>query len=357
MLLLQALTNLTACLVKGQQESALQHRQVMEALAGTSAPTSTLLPALAANLAAPALGATARSPPPVPHQAASSATLAPIFPTADSALTTGLQEALAALLPTAPDDGSHVVLADRARISSRIAQAALNGEFVNLCDFLPSDPSPEAPMEASVAGGYLTFAPRKSRKSIDSIERWLLAWANLETFLGEHTPALYGRLAIHRRHITEASRRFIWPAVTSYDHQFRLGLSRTKSFEYSQLDSSLYASCLNSTQARTNVASCFRCRSTDHVIAECPFQASASVEARKAPAQGSQAAKAPSAALGAAPGRRAQTTAYHNDKAVCNNYNRGHCNWGNCRREHVCLACSGRHPVMQCPTAATANSN
>ena len=207
-------------------------------------------------------------------------------------------------------------------ITEKTKKTALNGEFVNLAEFLPQrdyDISNEYEIEAVVedASNGLKFRPRKQKRIVNSFRHWLHAWNNYEDLLMSERPELYKVLSGYRRHIQACDDKYIWAAVMQYDCQFRSHLGAQCSFAFDQLCLDVRLAHLDATAVK-NLTRCLRCRSLDHRIQECPFRATG--------------------ALATPP----------KEKEVCKNFNEGKCNFQWCKRRHVCSGCGSAEPRGQC---------
>ena len=209
---------------------------------------------------------------------------------------------------------------------------AISGEFVNLIDFLPSTETRD--LEAHVSDETLQFKPRKAKKSLDNFSTWLQAWNEFESVVMSVHPDLYNNLSTYRRFIQSMDRKYIWPAVYSYDMRFRTELARKQSFGYNIQNNDLVVSILDATAVKADINRCFRCKSVDHVIQECPFPA------LKVQVETAQKKEKRSTA---------QFRWYHAGKEGCNNFNYGKCHFSQCTRAHVCKSCRGTEPYVTCP--------
>ena len=249
---------------------------------------------------------------------------------------------------------THVNLADRARITVRTAAAAKAGEFVNLADFLPHlEPgaSSASDLEASVTeDGTISFKPRRAKRVIDSYDAWSSAWNNYEALLVEDDPTLYTPMATYRRLIQKADRKYIWSAIAAYDHRFRAFLADAGSMDFNLVDPGLYAECLDAASVKST-GKCYRCKSANHVVADCPLPASAPSSEKKAtttPSGTGPTNKQPIQPQQQQQQPAAQPAWYHQGKRGCNNFQIGRCRNKKCPRAHVCQSCRGDQPYNRC---------
>ena len=221
-------------------------------------------------------------------------------------------------------------LSNGEKVSEATYNKAVSGEFINLVELLSYDDQNE--YETSVIDGTLQIKPKKSKKALDSFLSWLQAWNNFELLLMSVKPHLYIKLLAYRNFIQNADKKYQWSAIYSYDLHFRTELARNRSFEYGKPITDLVVTLLDATAIKNNVSRCFRCRSTSHVVQECPFPATYTLEANPK-----------------TPKKITQNSWVHQGREGCNNFNQGRCTYAGCRRAHVCQACRGPKPFTECP--------
>lgn len=225
-------------------------------------------------------------------------------------------------------------------LSEKLQKSALLGEFVNLSDFLPhndiyhveqSDPDSDSGRKA-----------QKHRKPIDNFDLWLTAWNNYEALLVAHKPEMYSRALTHRQLIQKCNNKYMWQAVYTYDMRFRAKLAATRSLEFNTIDTDLFVTILDSTAVKQNVQRCYRCKSYDHTVHECPFPPEYPV---------AKETKAPKAKW-----NQKSTSSiekwFHNGQEICNNWQQGRCTFPSCKRAHVCKGCRGDEPFYKCSTCS-----
>ena len=159
-------------------------------------------------------------------------------------------------------------------ISKTLQEKACQGEYIHLGDFSPSLSCYTISDSSAIIAqcdnsGVITF--NRSRKSISSFHEWLSAWTWYEKVLVNHNCALYNDLSMYKELIHNASRKFLWSAVTIYDQKFRAQLAQTKSFSFGQVDHDLYVATFTHSAVNPRTPRCFRCQSMEHKVAECPF--------------------------------------------------------------------------------------
>ena len=161
-------------------------------------------------------------------------------------------------------------------ISKELQDKAIRGDFIHLGDFSPrlscySFTDSTALSAQCDNSGIVHFTI--PRKSISSFDEWLAAWAWYEKVLVNYNCTLYNELSTYQEVIHNASRKFIWSAVTVYDQKFRASLAENQSFDFGKIDHDLYVSTFTTSAVNPRTPRCFRCQSMDHKVAECPFHA------------------------------------------------------------------------------------
>ena len=178
--------------------------------------------------------------------------------------------------------------------------------------------------------GILQFVPKKSKKQLDTFTNWLQAWNNYESLIMSIQPELYNELLAYRMFIQTSDRKYRWSAIYSYDLRFRAELARTRSWKFGTISSDLVVSILDATAIKSDVLRCFRCRSTEHIVQECPFPATM------------EASKKITTKTTRSPG------AQHYGQEICANFNLRRCTYPSCRRAHVCQNCRSAKPYAEC---------
>ena len=217
-----------------------------------------------------------------------------------------------------------------AKIPETTYRNAVSGEYINLVDFLPY--TEHRDLEANIINGELQFRPKKSKRSLDNFDLWLQAWSEYEALLVSARPHIYANLSSYRRFIQASDRKYNWHAVLSYDLRYRTDLARTRSFNYSKLNNDLVVSILDATAVKSDLHRCYRCRSVEHVVQECPFPAAHKMETNSKEKKSYKQFK----------------PWYHQGKEGCNNFNYGKCNFSQCNRAHVCKGCRSADPFIKC---------
>lgn len=242
-------------------------------------------------------------------------------------------------VPLDPVASNKRVLSTGVIISEKTYQSAISGEFVDLAEFLPDSTAsvniPTEAISAHVEGNNLKLQPKKPRRGIHDFAGWLQAWNSYEMVLVEKRPDIYCKLVNYRQFVQSCDQKYYWQAVAVYDVRFRANLAKNKSFDYADIDHSIFVTVLDATAVKRDARRCHRCRAYDHLVHECPFPASSSLETGKAEKTDK---------------KTTNEKWYHMSKEGCNNFNQGKCQNTQCSRAHVCKGCRGPEPQLRCPT-------
>ena len=254
--------------------------------------------------------------------------------------------------------------------TKKLHTTALNGEYVNLYQFIANETDthlPEyEPSMGSDSDGNVFFKLKKSKKCIDNFNIWLTSWNKYETIVMRQRPDLHSQFVEYRQFIQNCNAKFMWPAVCSYDMQFRRKLGNAKSFMFSEVDTTLYTTTFDTTTIKANPRQCFRCRSVEHMINMCPFPAQP--EEKKAKTTQSMSGSThrnPGYQRSGSyenrngrPGNHGNGSYdrwYFNGMEGCNLFQRDMCRYPNCKRAHVCQTCHGPEPHNRCKACAGSN--
>ena len=208
--------------------------------------------------------------------------------------------------------------------SAETKAKALRGEYVQLEEFAPDELLPPNPALEPFADsrGTLTLRPKRPRKVLNSFDKWLAAWSNYELLLVQNGYD-YSQLAHHRATIQYADRKYYWSVIYAYDVKYRLARGEQYSLNFSTAVGDLYGSCFDAAALKPDALRCKRCKSTNHMVVECPFP------------------------MGEA---TYQDRWYHGNQEGCNNWNASKCTYPQCKRAHVCKGCRGPQPILYCNT-------
>lgn len=211
---------------------------------------------------------------------------------------------------------------------------SLQGEYICLDEFLQNyslNNSEAQDIQSYMdSDGNISYRNKRQKRRITSFNTWLEAWHNYERLLlSYHGFHLYDTCTKYKLLIMAYERKYNWTAVAILDMRHRLSLSG-KSVEFANIDPVLFNSIMDPTTVKTSALRCFRCKSFDHTIGECPFPASST----QAPPKGGN--------------RKQNSSSGPGQQEICNNYNNLRCVMSSCKRLHVCKACRGDLPFELC---------
>ena len=220
-------------------------------------------------------------------------------------------------------------------VSTKAVESAGLGEFVNLADFLKPIHDTETQFEAQMIPNGLEFREKKQRKGIDNFLSWLQAWYLYELVVVSKRPEVYENMARYRQLIQDCDKKYKWSAVFLYDMHLRQKRSLACSFQFNDVDNDPFTTILDATAVKQHSAKCFRCKSAEHMVQNCPFPA-----AQTTMETGSKAQKRIT---------HQQDRWYYNGAEGCSNFPTGQCRFQEtCRRANVCRKCKGPEPESKC---------
>ena len=215
-------------------------------------------------------------------------------------------------LPSATPSSS---LADH--VPTKTKQAVLRGEYVEFDLLLPENSSLITDNELtglsiSVGGKQVELPnPRRKKTHVDSIDKWLSAFAVYCTILLTSFPRRAVEMFAYQEIIRSAQRKFAGFAWLSYDIDFRRKAAGNLSLNWGERDTQLYLMKFTG-QAKS---CCSICGSGDHYSYGCSLSA-----------------------------LRPNNT----QRGLCNNFNRGtKCSQDPCPFSHRCKTCYGDHPASR----------
>ena len=200
-------------------------------------------------------------------------------------------------------------------VSQKTRQAILRGEYVEFDTLLPENSSlhnNDLPgVSISFEGKQLEFPSpaRKKKTYVDSIDKWLTAFAVFCTILLSSFPRRAVEMFAYQEIIRSAQRKFAGFAWLSYDIDFRRKAATNPNLSWGERDIQLFLMKFTG-QAKT---SCSICGSGDHFAHGCSLSA-------------------------LRPNSNTQ-------RGTCINFNRGaKCSQDPCPFSHQCKLCYGDHP-------------
>ena len=222
----------------------------------------------------------------------------------------------------AQNQASLPYFAEHIPISDDLHKAALEGSYIDLTKLALSTEEGE-----SAIASQPPDTQAKKKRTISSFQAWLGAWNVYEAILIRANPGLYKSCAEYRNFILDCSNKYQWIAVYQFDMKHRIKLSSRRSFDFGSIDHTLFIITFDSSTIKKR-GTCFRCKSTDHFVGNCPFLE----EKDKMPKTNWSN----------------QPTAHHQGKEICNKFQAAQCVYPQCKRAHVCRICRGPMPYSRC---------
>ena len=183
-------------------------------------------------------------------------------------------------------------------------------------------------VEETVVGDAhsMSLASTDSGKlKVVGMEQWIVAWTNFFEVFAHFHPHLIAKLITYPGLIVRYYTTFKPFAWIAYDMSFREKVARDATIQWDKEDERLYSTYLRGhflqqsprrvirSTGEVSPITCFSCGLKRHVASRCTRQAGAV----------------------AAP--------------ICRRFNGANCRIPACKFRHICIHCSGDHPVLHCP--------
>lgn len=236
-------------------------------------------------------------------------------------------------------------------VKKHVRNAALNGEFANLLDFLDtqSDSNDNTIKTLVEDNGRLSLKNQKSTKMVPTSYKWLEAWAYYELLMcSYHGIALFQDMVAYRLFILGLFHNYRLPCVLMYDYKHRQILGAKRSLDFNSLNHKLYVLTFDTGSVRA-VNRCKKCNSADHDEQSCPFRSAGQAgdlpKARGNDRRGDRGDKS----AGKSDRQRDRPAKSGGEAEVCLQYQKARCRNGDrCSRKHACLVCGGPEGYDAC---------
>ena len=131
-------------------------------------------------------------------------------------------------------------------LDQRTIDSAINGECVSLEDFLQQGSFDVDELKPNIdTMGNLQVKSVRSRKGINSVLKWLEAWAAYEIVMCKsYGYNVYFEMARYRMFIIGISQKFRFQSVAAYDMRHRQRLAQAGSMLFSSVDHDLYVTII-----------------------------------------------------------------------------------------------------------------
>ena len=244
-------------------------------------------------------------------------------------------------------------------LTDKLSKGINDGEYVDFADILTSNMAQQSPSLQSNIGIYETTSgetvnilkPHRKR-TIDNFDTWLQAWNCYEQQIMTTNPRRYFELARYRENIQMANRKFRWANVYMFDIQSRMkAATRRQNPQLHILDTTLYTTMLDASALRPHPRQCSRCKSFDHLVRDCAFLETETLEEVKSQQKATTKGKPTGNQSTSHTQWKFDKWFSSTGKEGCNLYQRNLCTHGaNCKRAHICKACRGEHTQADCPS-------
>ena len=232
-----------------------------------------------------------------------------------------------------------------------------NHEYVNfdllLPNYSPLNNDEYAFQLSAGANPTVKLVPKNhARPKVSDFSSWMVAWTNFLRIYTHFYPHRVHELIQYQSFIADFAAQFSFQAWWNYDRLFRERIAQNPGLSWARVDEDLYNRYLRHSPLQVL---CFSCRNFGHVASACPLRSGSmgSVPPFRAPqrpagnadSHSSTISRPPSNSAPRADDGRGQGT---NRRDTCFYYNGDGCNSNQCRYEHVCHICYGRHPASRC---------
>ena len=180
---------------------------------------------------------------------------------------------------------------------------------------------------------------RRRRREIPDLLSWVSCFGVYAAVLSCKHPNMTKRLLAYQTTIIREARRCGGNGWRQYDSFFRQQVAGNPDAYWSALNTSLYAVTFLA-QGGKGGQSCTSCMESDHTQHECAMLS----QHPKSPAQAKWATYQPLEPYTKDWGKR------RSSGTCCFAWNQGECRFPHCKYRHVCLHCSGDHPMSRCRT-------
>lgn len=222
-------------------------------------------------------------------------------------------------------------------LSPKLMKSMKEKEYVDLNTLLPTSlydtlasPSFSLKLQPGSHGdeSVSLTQTRRSLQKISTFDNWLEAWNIFIRSMVNFHPHLAAELLAYQESFCSLNRSYAFQACYRYDIAFRMNIARNHFLSWARLDEYAFNKFLRCSPPApaTSQYHCYRCRSTGHFAANCPYQLNSAPKQNFRPSQGP-------------------------NQAPCRHFNNSQsCRDQNCPWQHICNRCGGQHPGSSCPT-------
>ena len=158
-------------------------------------------------------------------------------------------------------------------VSDKLVKSALKGEFINLSEFLPNIYDVVTEMETYVTSeGSVQVRPKRQKKVIYSLTSWSSAWSNYEVSIVPQRPELNIEIIYNLVKRNTSSIRYT-PIIADLERGWQAA-----NHGISTLPTPISITTLDATTLKRGAKQCFRSRTFDHTVHNCPFPVTSAVD-------------------------------------------------------------------------------
>ena len=181
---------------------------------------------------------------------------------------------------------------------------------------------------------------RSRRREIPDLLSWVSCFGTYMAVLTSKYPEMIKQLLAYQTLMVRETRRCGGNGWLAYDTYFRQQVVGDPTADWSRLNTPLYAVTFMAQGAKGG-QNCTTCMETDHTQDDCAVSSLRS----RSPTPAKRALASP--ASDPYPPQRGKRRL---GNTTCFAWNQGDCRYSHCKYRHVCVRCSGDHPMSRCPS-------
>ena len=236
-------------------------------------------------------------------------------------------------------------------IPAKLVEKIQTGEFVDMAELLRDNIELERRRGQSESG----TGNKSPRREVPDVLSWCACFSTYISVVASKHPERVRQLAAYQTLLMREARRCGGNGWKAYDSTFRQQAASNRELDWSQLNSSLYATTFLAQGTGTGT-SCSHCTETDHISVDCALAPALKAKAQPQPSVAPTGANLGLPKASGSGGREMPGSSKPRQKLIwqdrtCYSYNEGKCRFPNsCRYRHACARCSVEgHPAVNCP--------
>ena len=213
-------------------------------------------------------------------------------------------------------------------------------EFVDMAELLRDNLEVQRCVSSQEQSSAQAAQSRSRRREVPDLLSWVSCFRTYMAVLTDKYSEKIKQLLAYQTLIVREARRCGGDGWLAYDSYFRQQVVGDPTADWSGLNTSLYAVTFMA-QGGKGGQSCTTCMETDHGREDCAMLQHRSLS----PHPAKRAISSPAA--DAYPSNRGKRRLA---SITCFAWNQGECRYLHCKYRHVCVRCSGEHPMSRCPS-------